>query len=154
MKPMSRTHLKDLSAAVVAAGGQDLIVLVSSAVGEVVAAVSVHVFGARAIYWGGCSTVAGLRANANSLALHAAITLSGGLGAACFEIGWFEPQTPNVKMAAINRYKASFRGGITRLVRYRSPDSRWHRLVDRGQAMRAGFERRWSRLRGITKFDE
>jgi hypothetical protein len=109
-----------LSAAVAAAGGEDLVVLVLDRSGEPLAGVVCHAYQSRAIYWSGCSTAEGLRLHANPLCLHGAIAACRQLGASTFELGRFRADEPSTKERDVTRYKAQFGGRLLRITAFSS----------------------------------
>lgn len=107
-----------LSAAVVASGGEDLVVFVLDADGEPLAGVICHAYRGRAIYWSGCSSAAGLRFRANPLCLHGAIAACRTLGVGTFELGRAFAGERSEKVRAINDYKAQFGGELSRMTSF------------------------------------
>ena len=124
-----------LGAAVVGAGGRELVVMARSTQGDLVAAVVCHLRGTRAIYWAGASRPSGLEARANQLSLHAAITRCRALGVTTFELGRFSTSEPSEKEVSITRYKAQFGGQVQRLTTLSTPTTRSQWLAH--QAYRA-----------------
>ena len=105
----------DLSAAMTASGGDDLVVLVLDPDGSPLAGALCHAYQGRAIYWSGCSTVGGLRSRANPLCLHGAIAACRQLGANSFELGRFRPDESSAKQRAVDDYKSQFGGELVRV---------------------------------------
>ena len=116
MPPHDERYWSALSRAVIAGGGRDLLTYVHDSDGATAAAVICHVRDGHALYWAGCSSEQGLRANANPLCLHAAIQACRAIGVRRFELGRFFAREPSGKERAITRYKAQFGGELVRIV--------------------------------------
>jgi hypothetical protein len=120
LNPHEDKYWSALSEAVIGGGGRVLIVYVDDRNGTPAAAVVCHVRDAHALYWAGCSTEEGLRANANPLCLHAAIQACRALGVRRFELGRFFAPEPSDKERAVSHYKAQFGGELVRVVGFES----------------------------------
>ncbi len=70
---------------------------------------SCHVRDGHTLYWAGCSSEHGMRANANPLCLHAAIQASRAIGVHRFELGRFFAREPSAKERAITPVQGSVR---------------------------------------------
>ena len=116
MPPHDERYWSALSRAVIAGGGRDLLAYVHDRDGAPAAAVVCHVRDGHALYWAGCSSEEGLRANANPLCLHAAIQACRAIGVRRFELGRFFAREPSEKERAITRYKAQFGGELVHIV--------------------------------------
>lgn len=116
MPPHDERYWLALSRAVIGGGGRDLITYVHDRKGAPAAAVVCHVRDGHALYWAGCSSEQGMRANANPLCLHAAIQACRAIGVRRFELGRFLAREPSEKERAITRYKAQFGGELVRIV--------------------------------------
>lgn len=116
MPPHAEPYWAALSRAVLGGGGRDLITYVRDPDGAPAAAVVCHVRDGHALYWAGCSSEAGMRANANPLCLHAAIQACQAIGVRRFELGRFVVREPSEKERAITKYKAQFGGELVRIV--------------------------------------
>jgi len=129
MRPHGAEYWHSLSESVQRAGGRDLIVIALAPGGTAVAGVTCHMFQDRALYWSGGSLEEGMTLKANSLCLHAAISLCRRSGAVVFEVGRFDPGETSRKERAITAYKAQFRGSVVRLVNFlRPPTNAAYRL--------------------------
>lgn len=116
MPPHDERYWSALSRAVIAGGGRDLLAYVRDRDGAPAAAVVCHIRDGHALYWAGCSSEQGLRANANPLCLHAAIQACRAIGVRRFELGRFFAREPSEKERAITRYKAQFGGELVHIV--------------------------------------
>ncbi len=122
-----------MSEAVTASGGEDLVVLVLDAGGEPLAGVLCHAYQSRAIYWSGCSSASGLSSRANPLCLHGAIAACRRQGVDVFELGRARAGERSSKERRVNSYKAQFGGSLVRVTCF-SPIPG---LVARARAVRA-----------------
>ncbi|MGH3606660.1 MAG: GNAT family N-acetyltransferase [Pseudonocardiaceae bacterium] len=118
MMPHQLDYLVGLEAAVREGGGQDVVTLALDANGTPIAAVNCHRYGARAIYWSGCSLTAALPLRANPYCLHAAITAMQRLGVHTFELGRFRADEKDPKELSVTAYKTQFRGEVQRVLNF------------------------------------
>ncbi len=119
LKPHPLSYWLELSKAVQASGGTDLVVLCYKD-DRIVAGVTCHIWRRSAIYWSGCSLPDGLKCHANPFCLHAAISISRALGAEVFELGRFSARERDLKELQIIRYKANFQGDLVRVLNFRT----------------------------------
>jgi hypothetical protein len=144
LRPHGLGYWLDLNAAVTSSGSRDLVVMARGDDGQLVAAVTCHLRGSRAIYWAGASRPTGLEARANPFSLHAAITRARALGVTTFELGRFSTSEPSEKERSVTRYKAQFGGRVVRLTTLATPTSRGEWVAHQAYRLR----RRASVLRG------
>jgi hypothetical protein len=144
--PHTLDYWLGLSAAVCDGGGRDLVVLARRE-GRLLAAITCHVFGDRAIYWSAGSTPEGQETRANPLAMHAAMAACAAAGARTYELGRFRPDEPSEKERTVTRYKAQFGGYLVRLVMFGSPPPAHRRLAT--QVRRAAGRAR--RVRSVLR---
>ena len=137
MPPHDEPYWSALSRAVLGGGGRDLVTYVRDSDGAAAAAVVCHVRDGHALYWAGCSSEHGMRANANPLCLHAAIQASRAIGVRRFELGRFFAREPSAKERAITRYKAQFGGELVRIVGFDSGSGPLAILRERVSRLRA-----------------
>jgi hypothetical protein len=124
----------EMSEAVAASGGEDLVVLVLDGDGEPLAGVLCHAYQSRAIYWSGCSSARGLSSRANPLCLHGAIAACRRQGVGVFELGRARADESSSKERRVNSYKAQFGGSLVRITCFSSTPN----LVARARAARSG----------------
>jgi hypothetical protein len=132
--PKPPRYWPQMSEAVAASGGEDLVVLVLDGGGEPLAGVLCHAYQSRAIYWSGCSSPSGLSSRANPLCLHAAIAACRRQGVDVFELGRARADENSSKERRVNSYKAQFGGSLVRITSFSSTPS----LLARARAARAG----------------
>jgi hypothetical protein len=120
LTPHQRDYWIELARAILDGGGRDMIVETRDSDGVLLAVVTCHLFGARAIYWAGASSTAGLRARANPLCLHAAIQACRQLGVRHFELGRIDARESSPKELAITHYKAQFGGALVRVAAFQA----------------------------------
>jgi hypothetical protein len=128
MAPHPPEYWLALARAVLDAGGRDVVVEARDGDGTVLAAVTCHVHGDRALYWAGASSEAGLRSRANPLCLHAAIQACAQLGVRHFELGRLDARESSPKELAITRYKAQFGGALVRVLGFQTEPRGWRAL--------------------------
>jgi Acetyltransferase (GNAT) domain len=131
--PKTPDHWRELSEAIAASGGEDLIVLVLDSEGEPLAGVVCHAYQSRAIYWSGCSSRAGMSSRANSLCLHGAIVAARRQGVRTFELGRFSSGETSRKERSVTAYKSQFGGSLVRITSFSSAPG----VVARTRAARA-----------------
>jgi hypothetical protein len=136
MSPHDESYWIALSRAVLGGGGRDLVTYVRQPDGAPAAAVVCHVRDGHALYWAGCSSEHGMRANANPLCLHAAIQACRAIGVRRFELGRFVVCEPSEKERAITQYKAQFGGELVRIIGFEG-----------GSGLLATLRRQMARLR-------
>jgi hypothetical protein len=129
LTPHERDYWIALARAILDGGGRDLIVEARDGDGTLLAAVTCHLFGARALYWAGASSEAGLRARANPLCLHGAIQACRQLGVRHFELGRIDARESSPKELAITRYKAQFGGALVRVAAFQTRPRRLRALA-------------------------
>ena len=111
MKPHSRSYFESLSTGIASSEGDDIGVVVYLG-DQPIAAVNVHNFEGRSVYWSGCSTEIGKEMNGNPLALLGGMVAAQMKGAKLFELGRFYPSEKSDKEIAITAYKRQFGGQI------------------------------------------
>lgn len=143
MTPHRLEYWTALARAILDGGGQDMVVCAREDDGTMVAAVTCHLRGERALYWAGASTERGLAARANPLCLHATIQACRQLGVRHFELGRFDARETSPKEIAITRYKAQFGGDLVRVGGFRTRPPVTAIALDRGLgAVRGAWRRR------------
>ncbi|HEX4115909.1 MAG TPA: GNAT family N-acetyltransferase [Solirubrobacteraceae bacterium] len=128
-----RHYWPQMSEALAASGGEDLVVLVLDGDGEPLAGVLCHIYQSRAIYWSGCSSSRGLSSRANPLCLHGAIAACRRQGVGVFELGRARADESSSKERRVNSYKAQFGGSLVRVTCFSSTPS----LLARARAARS-----------------
>jgi Acetyltransferase (GNAT) domain len=118
--PKTPDYWPSMSESITANGGEDMVVLVLNRDGKPLAGVICHAYQARAIYWSGCSSAAGLSSRANPLCLHGAIVACRRQGVHTFELGRFRADESSRKERSVTDYKAQFGGSLVRITSFSS----------------------------------
>lgn len=124
LRPHGLGYWVAMSAGARAGGGREVTAFVRDSGGVVVATVTCHVFGDRAVYLSGGSRTSGRDARANPLCLHTAILECFRIGVTHFELGRFSATETSEKEITITRYKSQFGGRLFRLTTVATPRTR------------------------------